>query len=228
MAVPQPTIAEELLLLCHDPTTGRPTANSTRLTCGLAGATVAELALSGRITIDDEYVHDARQPAAGDPHLDALAERIAAQRRPRKIKWWVQKTQSARLRGEMLQSATDRDLFDHERKRVLGLFPLNNYRPRHPEEREELRQRLHAVLVQERAPDDSRTVALLALCGAVQVDRKLFPGLSSRERRRLMKQTTEGDQISRAVASVIRSIEGATAAAAAGGGGGGDGGGGGG
>lgn len=213
--MPRTSIAEELLLLCYDPGTGRPLVDSTRLTCGLVGAMIAELALDERIGIDGEYLYAHRHAPSGDPGLDTFADRVAAEQRARKIKWWVNKVQSGRLRRELLDGAVAHGVLEHQSRRALGIFPMNDYRPARPGHREEMHQRLGAVLRQERAADDSRTVALLALCGAVRIDRKLFSDLPSRERRRLMKEVLAGDKIGQAVKSVIQSIEAATAAAAA-------------
>ncbi|MBB4929570.1 hypothetical protein F4561_000390 [Lipingzhangella halophila] len=226
----QPTITQELLLLCHGPLAGRPLVDGTRMACGVAGAMVTELALGGRISIEDDRITAPQGAAAtGDPSLDALLGRIATEKRPRPVKWWVQKTQSGGLRNEALRSAVGAGLLRHEQWRLLGIFPANDYYPTDPQQREDLRQRMAAALGWQGGHGDHRAVALLALCDAVGAGSKLFPDLTGRERRKLVKQAAQNDQIGRAVASVIRSIQaGTSGAAAAAAGGGGDGGGGGG
>ncbi|PSK98559.1 Golgi phosphoprotein 3 GPP34 [Murinocardiopsis flavida] len=211
--MPKTTIAEELLLLCYDPGTGRPLVDSTRLTCGLVGAMVADLALAGRLGIDAERLYPLDGAPMGDPQLDGFAARVAAEPRPRKIKWWVTKVQNARLRKALLGGAVAHGVLTHQARRALGIFPMNDYRPAQPGQRDDLVLRLGSVLRQEH-PADSRSVALLALCGAVRVDRKLFRELPQGERRRMIKAVMAGDEIGRAVKSVIQSIEAATAAAA--------------
>lgn len=212
-AVPHRALYGELLLLYHDPVSGRPLSDGTHLACGLAGAMVAELTLNGHLSLDErEYLGHTGSPPTGDPHLDTFAGEVAARKRPRKARWWIQRTQSGRLRTGMLGSAVEQGLLDHEQSRVLLVFPLNRYRPHHPQEREDLHFRLRAVLRREQAPDEW-TAALLALCGAVGADRRLFPDLSGRERRRLLKQATEDVALGAAVAAAIQSIHTATAAA---------------
>lgn len=184
---------------------------------------LADLALTRRIAIDGDHVYADRYARTGDVDLDGFAERIATEPRNRKVKWWVQKTRSAKLRRRLLQRAVERGVLRHEEDRVLLVFPLNRYFPVRPDQREELRARLHSVLVGERAPDP-RSVALLALVGAVRSDRRLFPGLPGGERRRRMKEIVADDRIGQAVHKVIQSVEAATAAAAAGAGAGSDGG----
>ncbi|RNL80599.1 GOLPH3/VPS74 family protein [Halostreptopolyspora alba] len=223
----QPTIAHELLVLCHAPETGRPLVDGTHMACGVAGAMVADLALGGHVSIDDDRVTASRRAATGDSQLDALLDRVAEQKRPRKVKWWVDKTQSSELRATALRSAVNAGLLRHEQGRVLGIFPRNDYYPADPQRREDLRQRMAATLWGRGDHGDHRVVALLALCGALGIDAKLFPETPGKQRRRMMKQVTHNDQISRAVALVIQSVQAATSGAVAAGGGG-DGGGGGG
>ncbi len=225
----QPTMPQELLLLCYSPETGRPLVDGTRMACGIAGAMVTDLALNGRVVVADDRITTSPGAAAtGDPYLDEFLGRIATQKRPRTVKWWVRKTQSGELRAEALHSAVIAGLLRHEERRVLAIFPMNDYFPSDPQQRADLWQRMAAALTWQGHPGDHRAVALLALCDAVGAGSNLFPDLPGRERRKLMKRVTQNDQIGRAVASVIQSVKQATAGAAAGGDGGGDGGGGGG
>ncbi|WP_067966075.1 GOLPH3/VPS74 family protein [Nocardiopsis trehalosi] len=222
-------LAEDLLLLTYDPETGRPAADGTRVKCGLAGALVADLALAGRVRIDKDVLHPADAPApVRDPDLDGLARRISAERRPRKVKWWVQKTATEKLRRAMLDRAVERGVLVHQKGRVLGVFPSNDYRPARPAARPELVDRLRGALAGGHNVDP-RFVALLAIAAAMRVDKALFPDLGARDRRRMVKEAVARDDIGRAVRTVIQSIEAATvnAISSGGDGGGGDGGGGG-
>ncbi|ASU82355.1 GPP34 family phosphoprotein [Nocardiopsis gilva YIM 90087] len=204
-------LAEELLLICHDPATGRPLADSTRVQVALAGALLADLALADRIRIDGRgYVYAQHPAPSGDPDLDALAQRIAMEQRHRKLKWWVQKTMSNKLRTGLLYRVAYRGLMRHEQDHVLGMFPWNRYRPADPAAHAWRRESMRAVLVGERAPDPA-TVVLLALAGAMRVDGKLFPELRGNERRRLMKTVVANDGIGQVVRNVIQSIEASTA-----------------
>ncbi|MFC7326544.1 GOLPH3/VPS74 family protein [Marinactinospora rubrisoli] len=215
-----PLIAEELLLLAYHPDTGRPLATDTRLTAGLAGALLAELALTGRVAIERDRVHaaGASQPG-GHPELDLLAAEIARQRRPARVRSWVSRTGSLRLRRALQESAVQRRLLNRERVTVLRVFHREDYRPADPSTRAELLDRLRAMLMGGRAPDP-RSTALLGILGATRLDRRLFADLPARERRRRMKRLLADDRIGRAVLAVIKSVE------YVGGGGDGDGGGG--
>ncbi|CAM3807340.1 GOLPH3/VPS74 family protein [Nocardiopsis rhodophaea] len=205
-------LAEELLLICHDPVTGRPLADANRVQVALAGALLADLALADRIRVDERgYVYGLHPAPSGDPDLDALAQRIAMEQRHRKLTWWVHKTMSNKIRTGLLHRVAYRGLMRHEQDQVLGIFPRNRYRPADPAAHAWRRERMRAVLVAERAPDPG-TVALLALAGAMRVDGKLFPELPRPQRRWLMKAVVGNDGIGQVVRKVIQSVEASTIA----------------
>ncbi|MEV7467402.1 GPP34 family phosphoprotein [Streptomyces kronopolitis] len=70
MTAPPLTLAEELLLLAHDPARGRPLHHARYLRWGLAGAALAELEQAGRIA--EEF------PAGAVDLLGPARERFAA------------------------------------------------------------------------------------------------------------------------------------------------------
>ncbi|GAA3751804.1 GOLPH3/VPS74 family protein [Salinactinospora qingdaonensis] len=212
-----PLIAEDLLLVAHAPDTGRPLTDATRLTCGLAGALLAELALLQRITIEGKHlVVEPSHPDTGDSDLDPVLHQMAAPSRRRKTKDWVQRLQSGRLRNRLLQRAVAGGLLRSGSSTVLGIFPVRRYRPVAVDRREQLVAEQRGMLTGELTPN-SRGVALLALISAVHLDGKLFPDLPRAQRRQMTKAVLRDDRIGSAVREVIQSIEMAAAAATAGG-----------
>jgi len=217
-------LTDDLLLLAYRPDTGRPLADATRLTCGLAGALIADLVLADRVRLADDRLHAGGYTHTGDPDLDDTARRIGSEYRTRKVKWWVQKMNKTALRRRMHDRAVSDGVLVHSQGRIMGIFPSNEYRPAVPGSRESSVAWLRSVLLGYDAPDP-RSVALLALVGAVKLDGRLFSDIPGRERRKRIKAIMARDDIGRAVRAVIQSIEGAVAAAGAAGAGG-DGGGG--
>ncbi|GLU47538.1 GOLPH3/VPS74 family protein [Nocardiopsis ansamitocini] len=206
------TLAEDLIVLAHDPAKGRPLVGSTRLACGLAGALLADLALAGRISIDADYVYADRYSPSRDTDLDTVADRIAVSRRNRKVHWWVNKLQSSTLRKRLLERSTREGALHRARRTVLVVFPRDDYYPRDPDRRSQLRRNLRGVLLGE-VRADARTMVLLALVGATGAHRRLFPDLPNRERRRRIKTVVTGDTIGRAVRKAVQSSEAASAGA---------------
>ncbi|RBQ21243.1 GPP34 family phosphoprotein [Spongiactinospora rosea] len=206
------TIAEELLLLAHRGADGRPLIGSTELDAGIAGALLAELALTGRIDLGDKTI-TARRPAvpgdAGtDPELDTVLAQIATQSRPRKPEWWVRKLHSAERRKRLLRRLAARGVLDEERVKVLGLFPVTRYPERDPELGAAVRERVWYVLGG--ADPDERTAVLIGVLRACRLDRRVFPGAD----RKRVKEIAEGDWASTAVARTIASINTAVIAGA--------------
>ncbi|MFD0774967.1 GPP34 family phosphoprotein [Streptomonospora algeriensis] len=218
-------LTDDLLLLAYGPDTGRPLADTNRLQCGLAGALIAETVLAGLVAIDgDGRLHTTGSHRTGVPDVDGTAERVAAEPRPRKVKWWVQQLNKRQLRQHLLGRAVHVGVLTQQSHRVLRILPVETYRPE-PEDRERAVWALHSVLMGYAAPD-SRSAALLAVVGAMRLDGKLFADVPARERRKRLKALADRDDIGRAVRQVIQSIESAVAAVVVSSGGG-DGGGGG-
>ncbi|MUL43948.1 GPP34 family phosphoprotein [Streptomonospora sp. PA3] len=205
-------LTDDLLLLAYRPDTGRPLVDGNRLQCALAGALIAEAVLAGLVALDGGgRLQAAGRHRTGDTDVDGLAARVAAEPKPRKIKWWVQKLNKGAQRQRLLGRAVSVGALSREASRVLGIFPVDNYRPAQPGSRDEAAGRVRAVLLGHPAPD-ARTVALLALVGAAGLDGKLFADVPRGDRRRAIKAVVARDDIGRAVREVIQSIEGAVAA----------------
>ncbi|MFI0424278.1 GPP34 family phosphoprotein [Spongiactinospora sp. 9N601] len=210
------TIAEELVLLAHRESDGRPLIGSTELDAGIAGTLLAELALADRIDLGDKTI-TARRPALPgdsdadlelDPELDTVLAQIAAHSRPRKPEWWVRKLHSAERRKRLLRRLTVRGALREERVKVLGLFPVTRYPERDPGPEAAVRDRVWSVLTG--ADPDERTAVLIGVLRACRLDRKVFPGAD----RKRVKEIAEGDWASTAVARTIASINAAVIAGA--------------
>ncbi|GAB3962964.1 hypothetical protein GCM10029978_019550 [Actinoallomurus acanthiterrae] len=206
------TLADELLLLTRREQDGRSLIGGTELDCGVAGALLAELALAERVQLVEGRIAVVDPSPLGDPDLDALLERIAADGRPRKADRWVSKMRRDSTRKRRLARLAAMGVLEAREHKVLGLFPYTDYTVRDPSHRQELHARLEAVL--NGAPSDDRSSALLAIAHACRLDRKAFPGVDGKVRRRRVKEITEDEWAGRAVAKVIASIQAGVQAAA--------------
>jgi hypothetical protein len=205
-------LADDLVVLAHEPTTGRPLQSQTRLSCAVAGSVLAELLLTGRITLDGHTVRPTGTGSAGEPELDALAEIVATSAKTRRAAAWVRTLRPNKHAGRLVTRAVRLGLAQHEEHRTLLLFTRHHYIPAHPGEREVLVRTLHDVLVRSRT-GDARTMALLRLVTAMGLDRPLFPDLPRRDRRELVRELLDGDEIGQAVRRVIQEIESSAAGA---------------
>jgi hypothetical protein len=203
------TIAEEVLLLAHEETTGKPLVNSIQLDVAVGGAILAELAVRGRIDLDDKRVVVLDRTPCEHEELDGTLDRIAGEAKRRKPEWWISKLQSAKLRKRLLARLTEHGVLDEQRSKVLGLFPLTRYPERDASIEREIRERVQRAL--DGAEPDERVIVLIAVLRACNLDRKAFPGAG----RQRVKEIAEGDWVGPAVAKTIASINSAMAGAAA-------------
>jgi hypothetical protein len=96
-------LADELFLIAHDDTTGRPRLHARAAELGLAGALLGELVLDGRITFHDGRltVVDRRTPDDALAHL--VLDQLIAEPQYRTVRIWL-----AFLAGESVDAVGQR------------------------------------------------------------------------------------------------------------------------
>lgn len=212
------TLAEELLLLAYEEESGRRMADGTSLGVGVAGSLLADLALAERVDLDGERVTVLDRAPVGDPDLDDALGRMAAEPKPRKPEWWIerlgkQKKGGKALSQRLLDRLVERGVLRAAPHRVLGLFPTTRYAELDPSAEREIRSRLYDAL--NGAAPTPRTAALVALMDACDLARKVFPDLDKKLLKRRAKEITDGEWAGAATRKVIQNIRAAAAASAA-------------
>lgn len=217
-------IAEELLLVCTDPGTGRSTLRSNRLDPGLSGALLAELALRerigitapdsgrgqrGRVTITSLTPTD---DVELDLALDTLDEREGKKAKDLVSSTWLRPL-SKGLRERLLRRLVDAGVLEERSSKVLGLVPHTWWPARDLEPGEEIRQRLHSALVAGLTPTE-RTVSLIALLEATDHLTKVVDTEDRRDLKARAKALTAGDWVAKAVSQAIQEAAAVAASAA--------------
>lgn len=115
-AVARPLLAEQLMLLAFPAAGPLRMGPGSYLSVGLVGAVLTELTFNQCVTIDQHGWSAGRYrvvglgPSTGDPLLDGLAARIAAQP-PNTLNWWIRKgANRSALHAELLARLTARGL----------------------------------------------------------------------------------------------------------------------
>ncbi|GAA2632484.1 GPP34 family phosphoprotein [Actinomadura fulvescens] len=180
-------LADEFLLLALRDNDGRLPFRSAALQAGLAGALLADLALTGRITVGGDLVTVCDATPPDDPDLAAALGRIAGEAKPRKPEWWVSRLIDDDLAARRLARLTERGTVDATTYRVFGVIPGRRYSGRDAELEPEIRARLAAALDTGRA--DERTAVLLALAHASGLIARLS-GISGRDLRERVEHVT--------------------------------------
>ena len=96
---------------------------------------------------------------------------------------------------------------------MLGIFPRETWPAEDSRHEDEVRRRLHDVLVVGTTPDE-RTGALVALLLAVDRAHKVLPGLDGPARRRVKaraKEVAEGAWAAKAVRAAVEAMQSAVA-----------------
>lgn len=212
-------LAEDLLLLLTDDETGKPVVATSTLALGLAGAQLVELALDGRVDVDEKRrlaVLDAGP--TGDDLLDRSLEVLErrADRRPESVLADV----GRRLPDALYDRLTAAGVLRTERGKVLGIFPTTRWPAASVEHESVVRRALTAAIVGSSTPQP-REGALISLVHALRVTHRLVDakahGLSHRDLDRRAKEIAEGSwgfqAVRRAVDQAAAAVSAAVSAA---------------
>ncbi|WP_049577359.1 GOLPH3/VPS74 family protein [Streptomyces sp. SBT349] len=202
------TLGEEVMLLSLDDASGQARK---RQSAGwaVAGATLLELALAGRVSIADGRVAVVDRSPTGVPLLDGrlqrLAEWTADAKRGRKAADWVAKDQGKAVEAA-IGSLCARRLVHEESHRALGLFPVRRYPEADGSVERELRERLTAAVLGGERPDD-RTSGLVAVLHAARLDGLAFPDVPRERIESRLAEIAEGQWAGRSVRDAIRAMQ---------------------
>ncbi|SDS95030.1 GOLPH3/VPS74 family protein [Actinopolymorpha singaporensis] len=210
-------LAEDLLLLLVDDSTGRPVTDGTKLDHALAGAVLLELTLRGKVDVagPGEDVRKGRlvvrdESPTGEPVLDQGLSILDAREgsKPANVLGRLAKG----LRDRLLAGLADRGVLRQEKGRVLGIFPTTRWPAEDSSHENSLRVTLSDVLVQGRTPD-ARTGALVSLLAAIDVVPKVVDAPDRRAVRRRAREISEGAWAADAVKKAVAAVNAATMAA---------------
>jgi|SRR5690554_1242552 len=212
-------LAEDILLLLTDDTTGKTSVDSTTLDLALAGAVLLELAVEGRVDVAAPgepvkpgriVVRDSRP--TGDEILDTalgIATTVSP-RKPDAMLGQLKKGLAAALRERLVA----RGIMRFEEGRVLGIFPTSRWPAADSSHEDQVRRALFDVLVTGRSATPTEA-GLVALLQAVDKVPTVFPhtGLAKRELRDRAKAVAEGGFAGEAVRKAIEAINASVMAA---------------
>jgi hypothetical protein len=199
-------LAEEFTLLAYADD-GSLETDSMRLDNGLGGAVLLELALAGRVDVEDKRVVVLDPAPTGDPLIDAaLAEVVAA--KAKRADHWVQRFAKG-TRGRVLDKLVADGVLRREEGKVLLVFPRTRFVAAHgvePVAETEVRQRLRGAVAASGAVE-KRTAAMCALVAATGLERKVFADLDRKQVKARLKEISAGDWAASAVKKSIEAIE---------------------
>jgi hypothetical protein len=171
-------IAEDLLLLLTDDTSGRLSTPAAKAEILLAGANLVDLALMGRVdisravkpipflginrTVDRLIVRD-RSPT-GDAVLDAALQ-IASRGQGRLS--WVLRQRGKNLQMTLYKRLVSSGMIRHEQRTILAVAMVDWWPAQDSRHKVEVRRRVIQALVEQTTPD-TRSAALIALLHTIE------------------------------------------------------------
>lgn len=215
-------LAEDLLLLVTDDTSGRLSAPAAQVDAGLGGANLVELTLLNKVDLSGDGDQGkpgriiVRDPSpAGDEVLDAALEILITRQGSKPST--VIRPLSKNLRHGLYQRLAGSGMIRAGRGRTLGIFPARTWPAQDSRHEEQVRQLVTQALVQQTAPD-ARTAALIALLHALKCEHTVIDArpyqLSRRQLRARAEEIATDNWASEAVRKAISEIIAATATAA--------------
>jgi hypothetical protein len=204
------TVAEEVVLIALDADTG---GGATRL--GLdwaaAGATIAELVLTRRITVGgDDAVTVVDPTPTGAAHVDAVLTEAEG---GMKVTRLLRRTRNG-APARTITNLVERGVLQRRRTRLLGVIPAHRYPAADAEAGAEIRARLAETVLHGQAPSE-RTAALIGVLDAARLWRRAVPDGERRRVRKRMGEIAKDQSVSPAVRTAIARTKGAIAAMAA-------------
>lgn len=201
------TLGEEAMLLALDDVSG---AAKDRASAGwaVAGGTLLELALAGRVAVEDGRLVVSDPTPTGDALLDGRLARIEEwTRRDSKAKPgdWLAKDQAKAVEAA-IESLCARGIVVEERRRTLGIFTTRRYPEADGSVERALRHRLEDVVLHGAEPDE-RTTGLIALLHATRLYAQAFPEVPRKRVEPRMEAIAEGQWVGDDVRTAIKDMQ---------------------
>ncbi|WP_127505249.1 GOLPH3/VPS74 family protein [Actinoplanes solisilvae] len=200
-------LVEEFTLLAYDDD-GTPLTDGTHLDHGLGGGLLLELALAGRVDVEDKRVVVVDASPTGDPLVDAALAKIVGEDKARRPGHWVSKF-AKETRPMVLARLVDEGILTTEKDKVLWVFPRIKYPAAHgvePAQEKAARDRMRRAVLDSGAVEP-RTAALCALVAATDLDKTVFGDLDRKAVKARLREISEGAWAAAAVKKTIEEIQ---------------------
>ena len=211
------SLYEEILLLALDDGAGT-TSQAGFYTNAMGGAILAELAMTGSITIDDDKkkkVNLGRRDRLGDPILDECLTMIAEAKKPKKASEWVGKFAGVKdLKHRAARQLVTKGLLAEETDTVLMIFKRTVYPEVDGGPEKDLLERMEKAIFTATTDLEARTVVIIALANAAGMLNKIFPKKKLKERKKRLEQLSSGQLAGKATKEAVQAVQAAIMVAA--------------
>ena len=217
------TLPEEVLLLALRDEEGTIPMGS-MYSYAIAGATIAELALRERITVEkvkkSNLVHLVDQTPTGDPLLDEAQTKIRKAKRRASVVSWVGRLAQEKSRDRVAHRLVQRGILRRAEGRVLVFFSRNTWPTVNPKPEAELVEQMRRAIFGGETPD-ARTAILIGVASPSGLLGNVFGKRELKERKKRIEEIAEtahpadvaGQAVKVAIEAAVAAVMTATMAA---------------
>ncbi len=202
----QLTLPEEMLLIMLKDETGT-VAFGVNDQHTLAGAILAELLLSGRISISEDkkkLVDLVDDTPFGDEVLDDALARVATAKRRAAPKNWVMRFANLKkLRHRVAAQLCARGILKHDEDKILLLFNRKIYPEIDPRPERKLIARIERAIFTDSGSVEARTAILISLAKSSDCLRLMFEKRRLKLRKARIEKIVNGDLMGKATKDAI-------------------------
>lgn len=207
---------EEIMLLALRDETGDTVAGFVEH--AVAGAVLAELLLTGRISVDEtrkELVDLVSTTPLGDPIIDECLERVAVAKRRASLKTWLSRLAGTKkLKERVVRQLCDRGILRADEDRVLWLFTRKVYSEINPVPEKEIVERMRTAIFTDDDQLEPRTTVLVSLASGANLLGETFGRKEVRNRQQRIEQIVNGEMTGKVTKEIIAASQAAAAAGA--------------
>ncbi|MGC8780424.1 MAG: GOLPH3/VPS74 family protein [Anaerolineae bacterium] len=200
-------LAEELFLLALDDESGWIAASvMDTLRFGLTAALLADLALQGKIVVEERRVLLRDPGATGDDLLDWALQRIRDADRPFKLKYWINALSFRKLPRQIAERLAERGVLREEERRYHSVIEETaEPSPRAPA-RYWIKERLRRAVLTT-AGAEQRTLVLLSLLQGCRLLNLAFTKDERKAAGKRIGELVQGEDFGAALAQTLEDIE---------------------
>lgn len=183
----------------------------------IAGAVLAELLLTSRISVDGrrkKMVQLQDMAAIGEPIMDECLKLMRESSKPVSLRNWVSKFAKIKnLKHKAAQQLCARGILQEDESSLLIVFTQKVYKEVNATPEQKIVERMRTAIFSDDDEVDPRTVVLIALANGVDLLPKIFGSKEVRARKKRIKQIINGEIVGKATQEVIEACQAAVMAA---------------
>jgi len=211
------TLPEEIMLLALKEKEGT-TVSGVSYQLAAGGAVLAELLLSGRVTIEDtrkKLVNLTSRAMLGDPLLDEGLRLVVDARRRGSAQTWVMRfSRTKNLKHRVAESLCRKGVLRADEDKVLGIFKRRIYPELNPVPEGLIVERIREAILGASDSIEPRTVVLISLGRAASLLKTVLSKKELKTNKNRIKQIANGELTGKAVAEAVQAVQAAIMVAA--------------